>query len=1145
MRKRIGTAMVVGAGISGIRSALDLAEFGYRVTLVDKAPHIGGILSQLDYQFPSDGCGMCKMLPLVDRDAASQYCLRKGLFHENITIVLNAELTALDGEPGNFRATIRQKPACVDPGQCIGCGECTRVCPVEVRDDFNMGFGRHKAIYLPVPHNIPNTYTIELTSCNRCGECINVCPTGAIRLPEERRKKFHILVVDDELIVRDSLREWLADEGFSVDMADSGQTALSMLSEKRYHLMLTDIKMPGMDGVELLKQAAQYFPELPIVMMTAYATVETAVDALKTGALDYLLKPFDPGTFTPKILDIYQRLEVIEERRIDVNALVLTTGTDYFNPEASTNTFGYGRYPDVVTSREFERLISGTGPGRGRLARPSDQGEVRKIAWFQCVGSRDRQVDADFCSSVCCMHAVKQARLVKDKFGAGIDTTIFYMDMRAFNKGFHAYVDQARDRYKIRFEKSRVHSVIENPGSGGILARYSDQEGDCHEDGFDLVVLSVGQRPSKGADAFAEICDINVNPWGFCTPEPFSTSLTRTEGIFLGGSFTGLTDISESIIRSGSAALSASRFMHAKGQSLANAQDDPVPYRDVAREQPRILVLACACGRAGFEGLDKSCLKKALLREPAAADVVFTERACTRQGWDALTDAAVAADANRILIATCLSDACNGRIRQLSGQTGLHPSLIDVIDIRVPGRLDTTDVENMEKALLQRLNTGFSRLKRSDPPVISAMPSVQRALVVGGGIAGMAAALAVADHGFEVDLVEKEADFGGNLTWLTQTIDGHDITDFLDQMLEKTAKHPLLTRHSQSVVTSSFGFPGQFITTIENKGDGRTQSIEHGATILATGGTEAATSSYGYGTSPAIVTHKELDQGLQKGTIKPGELDDVVMIQCVDSREKKGKNYCSRICCTATLKYALHLKEENPDVMIYIFYRDLMAYGFFETYYTRARQNGIVFIQYDPDKRPEVTADGSTVRVTAFEPIIKQRIEIAADLLVLATGVLPALTDGLAAHFGVQTDEFGFFQEADAKWRPVDALKEGTFACGLCLSPRNITETIASAQACAQRALRLIGENRLRSASQVARVHHSLCSRCERCIETCPYGARTLEPDTEQVTVNPVMCQGCGACAAVCPNSASVLAGFKDQQVFDTIDAAGLPGWFE
>ena len=537
MKKKIGSGLVVGAGISGIRSALDLAEVGYHVTLIDKAPNLGGTLTQLDYQFPNDHCGMCRMLPLVERDASSQFCLRKGLFHENIDILLSTQLVSLEGEPGKFQATLRQKPTMVDPERCFGCGECSRVCPVEVPDEFNAGLTMRKAIYLPVPHNIPNTYVVDMTSCTMCGECEKVCPTKAIDFGMEARGRFRILVVDDEFVVRDSLKEWLTDEGFQVDMAESGADALEKLAREDFHLMLLDIKMPGMDGVEVLKRSKELRPGLPVVMMTAYATVETAVEAMKIGALDYLMKPFDPDTLVPLLVQLHQSIERAGELQIEVGSVILSAGFDSFDPSTGKNTYGYGQFPNVVTGIEFERLMSGTGPNQGRLLRPGDSKEIRKIAWFQCVGSRDQQADADFCSSACCMFAIKEALLAKEKTNGQVETSIFYMDMRTFGKGFQRYRDMAEQEHGVRFVRNRVHSVEIPETEGDLRVVYSDISGVRHEEDFDLVVLATGQRPPSMTKDLAEITGVDLNPWGFCQTEGFSLSRTKQDGVMIGGSF--------------------------------------------------------------------------------------------------------------------------------------------------------------------------------------------------------------------------------------------------------------------------------------------------------------------------------------------------------------------------------------------------------------------------------------------------------------------------------------------------------------------------------------------------------------------------------------------------------------------------------
>ncbi len=465
--------------------------------------------------------------------------------------------------------TLRQTPTGVDPQRCIGCGLCQAVCPVEAPEDFNAGLSVRKAIYLPVPHNIPNTYVIDGSACNRCGECQKVCPTAAIDLAVGRWGRFRILVVDDEMIVRESLRDTLHEEGFSVEAAESGARALEMLAAESFDLMLTDIKMPGMDGVELIKAAKAAHPELRVLMMTAYATVETAVEAMKIGALDYFIKPFDPDVLIPMVVKIADAFQAAADDKLEVGALVLCGGTGFFDPAQGKNTYSYGLNPHVLTSLEFERLLSGTGPTGGRLVRPHDGRSVAKIGWLQCVGSRDLQVEADYCSSACCMFALKEAVLAQERAGGGLDAAVFYMDMRTFNKPFERYRLQAETRHGIRFVRGRVHSVTTDAATGSPVIRTVALNGEMHAETFDLLVLAVGQRPPAGTQPLAEMAGLALNPWGFIDTQAFHPARTATRGIAVGGSFSGLKDISEAVIHASAAALEASRVMHATGGSLA------------------------------------------------------------------------------------------------------------------------------------------------------------------------------------------------------------------------------------------------------------------------------------------------------------------------------------------------------------------------------------------------------------------------------------------------------------------------------------------------------------------------------------------------------------------------------------------------
>jgi heterodisulfide reductase subunit A len=1017
-----------------------------------------------------------------------------------------------------------------------------KVCPIEIPDSFNAGLSKRKAIFLPVPHAIPNTYIIDTNACSRCGECEAICPAGAIKLLEVR-KDFRILVVDDELIMRDSLRAWLEDEGFSVDMAASGPEALNHLSKKAYELMLVDIKMPGMDGVELLQKAKEVFPDLSVVMMTAYATVETAVDAMKIGALDYLLKPFDPDTLIPMIIRTYQDLEAKKEPPLEVGALVLCGGTSYFDPAEGNNPHGYGIYPNVVTSLEFERILSGTGPNQGHLVRLSDGKPLRKVAWLQCVGSRDIQINADYCSSVCCMHAIKEALVAKERAGGTLEAAIFYMDMRTFGKSFQRYRDQAETEHGIRFEKGRIHSVLYDESSGDLIVRYVDYSGSHLEEIFDMVVLSVGQRPALGTADLAEMVEMPLNPWGFAQTEPFSLVRTNREGVVLGGAFSGLKDISESVIQASAAALSASRVIHAAGGSIAPEITPEAPLLDKSQEPPNIMIAVCTCGDLLSKLVDTQQIVRNLKVDPAVDQVTFLEQICTVTGWENLIELVEKHKPNRILIGSCLPCVYARKIKELGRRVGLNSVLIEVVDLMLMAQtsnlksdtLSADEISKINSELLAILGTGLARLKWADPDPVSSEKIHQQALVVGGGIAGMSSALAIADHGFQVDLIEQEEMLGGNLDWLRRTLEGDTTKTILDETLLKVEKHPLIRVHTNSRVRASHGQVGCFYTTIEDKEKG-IFTLEHGVTILATGGKEADTTSYNYDISEAIVTQKELEKKIHDNTIDPRRLESMVMIQCVDSREEP-RNYCSRICCATALKHALNFKEINPEINVYIFYRDMMTYGFTESYYTMARKSGVIFIRYDVNEKPRVTPMDGYVRVTSVEPIIGQKIRIDADLVVLATGIIPKLPKDLAESFGATVNRDGFFEEAESKWRPVDSLKEGIFACGLAHSPRNITESIATAEAAAQRALRILSHERMPAGKVTAEVRYSLCSLCERCIEACPYGARMIDPELEKVLVNAAMCQGCGSCATVCPNSASTLAGFLDQQMFDVIDS--------
>nr|MDA3789201.1 response regulator [Desulfobacula sp.] len=1060
MNKVIGKTLVAGAGLSGIRSALDLAETGYKVLLIDKSDHIGGLLCQLDYQFPTSKCGYCRMLPMFDRDQSSQHCLRKGLFHENIEILLSTQLISVEGEPGDLIVTLKQNSSLIDPSLCTGCGECENVCPVFVNDPFNEGLSKRKAVYLPSPQSFSNAYTIDYTACTRCGECEKACPTGAIKFIDQDREKFNILVVDDEKIVRDSMKEWLKEEGFSVTTADSGQKALELMGKDSFNMMLTDIKMPGMDGVELLAKAKQKNQDLTVIMMTAYAAVDSAVDAMKQGALDYLTKPFDPDVLISMVTKVYQEFEIAEARVERVDALILSGGTQFFKPNLGKNPYGYGVLPGVVTSMEFERLISGTGPGLssnprpeiGKLINPETGKTVQKIAWFQCVGSRDVQAGAEFCSSICCMMSIKEAILAREKFGPDVETTIFYMDMRTIGKSFEDYRLNAQKENQVSFVRARIHSLTQDfkKGDGSLMARYVDIQGNTHEDDFDLVVLATGQRPAKQMTELAQKNNIETNQWGFIETKPFSMVKTSRPGILSGGSLSGLKDISESVTCASAAALGACKIMVQAGKTTIQANDmderdvdgtDMAAMAVLARENPRILTVLCSCHNDLSQKIDLEILQAGLNRIPENESVEIMDKLCMDEGKNELIDMILTRKPNRLVLGACLPCIQKQRIKELGKASGLHPNLVEILDIMaIVNQYPDSQVDPLIRRMIRQLKILISKARFKNPVPDKQLESNQNALVIGGGIAGITAALSIADSGYHVDLVEKNDTIGGNLLWMNKTVDDLDIQAFLGEKIKQLESHEHIRVHKKAGVETSEKRPGEFATIIKKEEESQ-ETIFHGVTILATGGSQAKLELSEDAEHSRELTQKDFEMTVQDHKIDPEKLETVVMIQCSGTRDEK-QNYCSRVCCIRALNNALFLKEKNPDIQIYILYRDMMSYGFYEEYYTRAKNLGVIFFQYDPANKPVTQMQDGSVLIKIHDLLLDMPVEIEADYVIHATGIVPDLPFALADQFGASLDAFHFFKEADSKFRPVDSMNYRVFSCGLSLKPCTIEEAV-------------------------------------------------------------------------------------------------------
>ncbi len=1150
-------ALVVGAGVAGIHAALDLAETGHKVALIDKRPHIGGFLTKLDHQFPSDHCGMCKMLPLTERDGSSQFCLRKGLFHRNIDLFLATELVTLDGDPGQFQATLRKRSTFVDPHKCTGCGKCADVCPVRVPSEFNAGLTERAAIHLPVPQHIPNHYVVDLDNCLRCLECVDACPSDAIDFKLGMRKDFPVLLVDPDKEISEQLTQWLTAHEFPVLHARSAAEAVEQLEKGPVGLALVSTEL--MEGAvkRVIGRALELRPDLPVFLLQGDGqelSQEELNGFFELGAQRELLrKPLRKQDTAPWLEKQFMRIVTDERIECEVGAVILAAGFDSFDiandPMGMAGLFLYGQHPGVLTSVEFERLISGTGPeggGRGKpLLRPGDQQPVRRIAWLQCVGSRDVRRNADFCSSFCCMVSIKEALLAKKRARQagfdGLETTIFSMDMRTFGKDFQRYRDNAEQEEGVRFVRARIHSVL--PGmdaDNGLQLQYADSNGVLVNEHFDMVVLAVGARPPKETEQLAQVCGIELNDYGFCATKNFGPSRTSQLGIMAAGAFAGPRDIAESLIVAGAAALEASRLINIYAPLKEQLPEPEPAYRNVTREIPKLLAAVCTSCPSLEKDVDFELLSDRLSRQKGICAVATVGQACSPQGWERIEELVREHRPNRVLVGACMPYAYVPKLRELGANIGLNPALMNVVDIFTPLFETASAPEHTPQQLAREIASLMTmsavKLMGQDPtPLPQPQPVHREALVVGGGLAGMTAALGIADHGYGVCLVEQEEELGGLAMNLHYTLQGDDPRHYMEGLVEQVRKHPHIRVFTDARVTLSTGRAGRFMSLIST--DEGTYPLEHGATVVATGGQQARVYDYGFRTHKSVLSQLELEESLGTGKLDLAGLSGLVMIQCWRSRDEN-RNYCSRVCCAQALKNIRVLKQRRPDLPVYVLYRDIMSYGFSEHYYTEARKLGAIFIRYDLANKPNVTfAEGKPV-IRIWDELLQNTIELTPDLLVLSVGIDANDNSELSEILNVPLTQDGFFQEAESKWRPVDFLKHGVFMCGLAHAPGNMNETIASAKAAAQRALQILSKKGLGSSNTVAEVKHTLCSRCGRCVEVCPYGARRMDMVKDMVVVDELLCQGCGACAAICPNSASYLRGFTDNQVMSVIDAA-------
>ncbi|PID75191.1 MAG: heterodisulfide reductase [Deltaproteobacteria bacterium] len=825
---------------------------------------------------------------------------------------------------------------------------------------------------------------------------------------------------------------------------------------------------------------------------------------------------------------------------INVGAVVLASGFEAFDPKEA-GVWGYGTNPNVITALQLERYLSASGPTEGHLVRPSDGKPAYKIAFLQCVGSRDENLCGNgYCSSVCCMYAVKEAVIAKDHV-PGLQATVFYMDMRTHGKEFDLYLERARSESGVRFVRCRVNGVETDGVGGDCRLSYVNEDGRQIEEFFDVVVLSVGLQTPKHVLELAETAGIRMTADNFAASSDFAPVQASREGIFVCGAITGPKDIPQAVVEGSAAAAAVADLLAPARHSLTSEPTFP-EEKDIAGEEPRIGVFVCHCGSNIAGVVDVKAVEEYAASLP---DVVYVERnlfSCSQDTQDMIAKRIQEQNLNRIVIAACTPRTHEPLFRETLKAAGLNEYLVEMANIRNHNSWVHSlnpDAATAKARDLVRMAAAKVTFGSSLQPV--SVPIHQKSLVIGGGVAGMTAALNLAEQGFSVHLVERSDHLGGNALLLKHTWAGEHIPTKVAKLVDQVVGNEKITLHTESRVTGVEGFVGNFRSKVTDK-NGRVEVIEHGAGVIATGGVSFIPQEYGYNAIQRVVTSIQFDRLFDLKEKHVTGARRFVFIQCVGSREGEHM-YCSKTCCTHSVQSAIELKKENPERNVYILYRDMRTYGQREALYKQARKLGVIFINYELHGKPKVVEEGGILSVEVWDHVLHRPLRIECDLVVLATAIRPADdASALGKLYKVPVDGHGFFQEAHAKLRPVDFSTDGMFVAGLAHYPKPVEESVAQALAASSRAATLLSKTSISLDAVKAAVNEDNCDGCALCVDVCPYGAITLadrggEPG-QLIRVNKAQCKGCGLCQGTCPKRGVAVAGFTMQQMSAQIQAA-------
>ncbi|MFX1394365.1 MAG: hydrogenase iron-sulfur subunit [Promethearchaeota archaeon] len=834
-------------------------------------------------------------------------------------------------------------------------------------------------------------------------------------------------------------------------------------------------------------------------------------------------------TCKAEAIDFNQKPEEIE---IEVASIIIATGFDLMDI-SSLKRYGHGIYPNVVTSLEYERIMCASGPTNGEILRPFDNKHPHRIGFILCVGSRNIEMKP-YCSKICCMYATKEAIMTMEHH-PDAELLVYYNDLRTIGKNHNEFIERAKDDYNVHYIKGLPNKIYENPETKDLIIRSTDfEKGEVKLETVDMIVLFPAVIPSRGTTELSEILNVETDDFGFIKPFSISNNLeTNIPGIYVCGCAHGPEDISTSVAEAlGAASKAIGRTSITQVEEI---EEEIIEIKVLKDDPPRIGVFVCHCGSniAGFVDVEE--VANYIQYMP---DVVYVERnlyTCSEESQNNIKNAIKKYNLNRVIIASCSPRTHLPLFQGTCREAGLNPYLVEFASIReLVSWVHMNEPEKATKKATEQIKMAIAKARLVEPLYDFEVNVLPSCLVIGGGIAGMTASLAIAKKGFKVYLIEKDNELGGFVRKLTTLgIEGISSDLLLNPIIQDIGTNQNIEIFTNSTVQNVGGSIGNFRISIDQ--NGIEKEIEVGTIIVAVGGQEYKPNGYYlYNENNRVYTNLEFEDLIRNKKIQDKE--SIGFIQCVGSREKEGRTFCSLTCCGESIKNALALKESYPKSQIFILYRDIRVSYEEELRYRRARGKGINFIQYKPEKTPTIIeAPDDKIRIYVNDSLTRKDFELTLDRLVLAT---PLITweenKSLSEMLKVPLDKNGFFLEAHPKLRPVDFATDGIFICGTAQSPKNVLESISQALGAASRALIPLMNGKAVVEGAISEINQEACIGCEICVKLCPYNAISKK-DEDKVIVNKVLCKGCGICAASCPEKAITLHHFTSEQILSQI----------